>query len=104
MNDLLNDPKLHSALVTGIVGSGVALVRWLVKREIARNDQRIAAVEIGLANTVKRNEFDQLRRDLHVEHKENLDRFRDLGERVDASATGTHARIDKLFELLGGKP
>lgn len=98
--DFVNDPKLHSALVAAIVSLGV----YLVKREISRRDARLTSIEEGLADSVRRNEFDQLRRDLHVEHKENLDRFRDLGEKVDASATGTHARIDKLFELLGGKP
>lgn len=93
MNDLFNDPKLHSGLVAGIVSAGIWLVRWLVKREISRNDQRIAAVEKGLANGVKRTEFEQLRADGDQRHRENSERL----ERIEDATTGTHRRIDELF-------
>jgi hypothetical protein len=107
MSDLINDPKLHSALVTGIVSSGVWLARYLVKREISRNDHRILAVERAVANAVKRSELERFRADLKEEHVENVENMRqlgadikDLGNKIDTAITGTHKRIDDLFRTL----
>lgn len=85
MNDLLTNPTLHSIIVGAIVSLGV----WFVKREITRIDKQ-------LANTVRRDELQQIRRDMDRRHEENLERL----DRIDTATTGTHKRIDQLYDKL----
>lgn len=82
MDELLNDPKLHSGIVAALVGLGI----WFVKREVRRIDK-------ALEGAVRRDELKQLREDMDRRHEENSGR---LG-RIETGVTGTHQRIDQLY-------
>jgi hypothetical protein len=64
----------------------VAVFGWFVKREIKR-------IDLALADSVRKQEFEQLREDMNERHRENLDRL----DRIDTATTGTHQRIDQLY-------
>lgn len=89
MDEWFNDPKLHSALVAVLVAIGV----FLMKREVKRIDE-------GLAHAVKRSELEQLRADMRNEHRENVGRLDGIERKIDTGITGTHQRIDRIFEKL----
>lgn len=89
MNDLLTDPK---SWVIGLITLLGAIVAWFFQRELARIDRAIA-------ESVKRDEFNQLRRDMDARHTENVDKL----DRIDLGITGTHQRIDALYRDLMDK-
>lgn len=82
MNDWLDPKSALLALVTLFGG----IVSWLFKREVRRIDR-------ALAESVRRTEFEQLRKDMDRRHDENIDRL----DRIDEATTGTHKRIDDLY-------
>jgi hypothetical protein len=92
MDEWINDPKLHSALVAILVAAG----GWFVRREVKRIDE-------GLADAVKRSEFEQMRADLRQEHRENTGRLERIEKAIDNGITGTHRRIDDLYKELINK-
>lgn len=86
MNDFFNDPK--SALLA-LLGACMGVISWFGKREIRRIDK-------ALAESVRRHEFEQLRKDMDSRHGENIDRL----DRIETATTGTHKRIDELYRDL----
>ena len=87
MNDLLKDPKLAYGIITLCIGVIIVLFRREVKR-----------IDTMLADSVRRSEFDQLRKDMDTRHHENIDRL----ERIEDVSTGTHRRIDEFLLQLPG--
>lgn len=85
MDDLVNDPKVHSVLVAVLVAAG----GWFVRREVKRIDE-------ALAEAVKRNELDQLRQESDARHRENKST---MGE-IKQTVSETHRRIDQLYRDL----
>lgn len=85
MNDLLNDPKLHSVGMVILMG----IAGFFGRRELKRLDESIK-------DSVKRQEFDQLRKDMDTRHQENIGRLDQIGE----TAIQTHRRIDDLYRDL----
>lgn len=92
MDEWINDPKLHSGLMAVLAAIGV----WFVKREVKRIDD-------GLADAVKRSEFEKLRTDMREEHQENIGRLERIEKAIDSGITGTHRRIDDLYKELISK-
>lgn len=86
MNDLLTDPKAWFLGLFAILG---AIVAWFFQRELARIDKAIA-------DSVKRDEFNQLRRDMDGRHQENKGTLGEIKEGI----AGTHSRIDALYQKL----
>lgn len=82
MNDWSDPKSLLLALVTLLGG----IVSWLFKREVRRIDR-------ALTESVRRTEFEQLRKDMDRRHDENIGRL----DRIDTATTGTHKRIDDLY-------
>lgn len=89
MNDLLTDPK---AWVLGLLTLLGGIVAWFFQRELARIDRAIA-------ESVRRDEFIQLRGDMDRRHAENVAKL----DSIDSGITGTHQRIDALYRDLLGK-
>lgn len=85
MEELLSDPRIHSAVVAALVGFG----SWFVKREVKRIDH-------SLANAVKRDELERLREDMDDRHEENRGDLTEIKEGVNM----THRRIDELYRDL----
>lgn len=83
MNDFFSDPK---SAALGLLGTLVGVITWLGKREIRRIDK-------ALDESVRRHEFEQLRKDMDSRHGENIARL----DRIDTATTGTHKRIDDLY-------
>lgn len=73
MNDLFNDPKLHSLVLVILMGTA----GFFGRRELRRLDEAIK-------DSVKRHEFDQLRQDMQTRHQENIGRLDMIGDRMDA--------------------
>lgn len=88
MNEFFTDPKSALLALLGLLGG---IVTWLFKREVRRIDK-------ALAESVRRHEFEQLRRDMDTRHGENTDRLKS----IEAVTTGTHKRIDELYRDLPG--
>jgi len=86
MSDFFSDPKSALIALLGILGG---IVTWLFKREVRRIDK-------ALAESVRREEFNQWRGDMDRRHEENIDRL----DRIEAATTGTHKRIDELYRDL----
>lgn len=86
MNDLLTDPK---AWVIGLLTVLGGIVTWFFQRELSRIDR-------ALAESVRREEFNQLRGDMDRRHAENVEKL----DSIDSGITGTHRRIDALYERL----
>lgn len=96
MDDLLNDPKVHTVVVAMIAGLG----GWFVKREVRRIDK-------GLENAVHRSELDQLRKEIDKRHAENRRDHAEFKQAVTDDLTEiketvgiTHRRIDDLYQLM----
>lgn len=86
MNDLLTDPKAWFLGLLAILGG---IVAWFFQRELARIDKAIA-------DSVKRDEFNQLREDMDGRHQENKETLGEIKEGI----TGTHRRMDDLYQKL----
>lgn len=83
MNDLLTDWK-NTAIA--LLGALVTLLGWLGK---------------DYAKRVRRLEEESVTREyVDSKHDENIERFDRLEAKIDTGITGTHQRIDKLFERL----
>lgn len=87
MNEFFTDPKTAVAMLAFMV----AVVSWFFRREVKRIDQ-------ALADSVRRPELEQLRKDQDGRHGENIDRL----VRIEVATTGTHKRIDELYRDLPG--
>lgn len=88
MNEFFTDPKNITMAVLAIFGG---IVSWFFKREVRRIDE-------ALAESVRRPELEQLRKDMDSRHGENIDRL----DRIETTTTGTHKRIDDLYRDLPG--
>jgi hypothetical protein len=89
VNDLLSDVRFwFTAMGLGLVS--------LVKYLWAKQEKRLADLE---ANTVRREELEDLRADLRGEHEENSRRL----DRIESGVTGTHKRLDELYRDLIGR-
>lgn len=83
MNDLLTDWK-NAAIA--LLGALVGILTYLGRNALRRLEQ----VE---RESVTREYVDS-------KHDENIERFDRLEKKIDTGITGTHQRIDKLFERL----
>ena len=87
MNDILGDPKsLIGWLCTAVMG----LIMYIWRRNETEMKERLNHLEKNFATKA----------DVETRHGENIERFDRLESKIDSGITGTHQRIDRLFDRL----
>lgn len=98
-----NEPdffELLRSIVGWLFGALMGLVLFTWKKQTKDTETRLALIE---ANAAKKHEFEQLREDMQAEHAENVRRLEKIAEKIDTGITGTHQRIDSLFDRLADR-